>query len=244
MSLPRLAAACAEPREGLVLRLGAEQAQHLRALRMKPGDALELLLDQGPWRAELAALDRGGTTLRLVAPLVEDREAPVPIEVYLPVMAQLALVDDLIPPLVELGASRLTPTVWERSEYDHRKTQARMDRWRRILVGAAEQSHRSRIPGFDEPIPFGALLRCATPQRWVAYEVQTGTRNPNLVTGPIALASGPEGGITDAEFAQLVQAGWRPVGLGKSILRAVTAPVALLGAVRYLSGQDRDDPSG
>ena len=237
MSLPRLAAVCVAPREGLTMGLGAEQAQHLRALRMKPGEALELLLEQGPWRAELVALERGGTTLRLVAPLAEDREAPVSIDVYLPVTAQLALVDDLIPPLVELGASRLRPTIWERSEYDARKTLARMDRWRRILVGAAEQSHRSKVPMLDDPAPFDALLRCTMAQRWVAYEVPSDTRNPALGAGPIALASGPEGGITDAEIARLVQAGWRPVGLGKSILRAVTAPVALLGAVRFELGK-------
>ncbi len=75
------------------------------------------------------------------------------------------------------------------------------------------------------------------PQRWVAYEVPSEARNPVLEAGPIALASGPEGGITDAEIAQLLQAGWWSVGLGKSILRAVTAPVALLGAVRFELGK-------
>jgi 16S rRNA (uracil1498-N3)-methyltransferase len=237
MSLPRLAVTVTEPREGLLVNLGEDSLQHLRALRMQPGEALELLLEQGPWRAELAALAKGRASVRLVAALEEDREAPVTIEVYLPVTAQLALVDDLIPPLVELGASRLLPTVWERSEYDARRTQARLERWRRILVGAAEQSHRSRMPVLEEPVPFTSLLECGISQRWVAYEVQTATRNPDLGPGPIALASGPEGGITDAEFAQLVQAGWRPVGLGKSILRAVTAPVALLGAVRFGLGR-------
>lgn len=233
MSLARLAMTVDGPREGLVVSLGAEQAQHLRVLRMKPGGALELLLEQGPWRADLVLLEKGSASLRLVAPLEENREPPVPIDVFIPVMAQLALVDELIPPLVELGATRLVPTVWERSEYDARKTLARMDRWRRILIGAAEQSHRSRIPVLDDPAPLESLLGWASPQRWVAYEGPSGNPNPCLREEPIVIASGPEGGITDTEISRLLQSGWQSVGLGRSILRAVTAPVALLGAIRF-----------
>jgi 16S rRNA (uracil1498-N3)-methyltransferase len=70
----------------------------------------------------------------------------------------------------------------------------------------------------------------------VAYELATGQANPALHREPLAFTSGPEGGITEAEFAALVAAGWQPVSLGRAILRAVTAPVALLGAVQYQLG--------
>ncbi len=239
MSLPRLAARAADPAAGELLRLGPEQAQHLRALRLKPGSALELLFAQGPWRADLAALGRDGAEVRLLAPLQEDREAAIAITVYLPVTAQLALMDEMIPPLVELGAARLVPVPWARSEYDPRKTLARMERWRKLVVGAAEQSHRTRIPVLEEPASFAALLDCPDPQRWLAHEVEGGAPNPLLGGGAIALASGPEGGISDGEAADLERAGWRRVALGRSILRAVTAPVALLGAVQFDLGRAR-----
>ncbi len=232
MSLPRLVIPEGNPEAGGTLRLGPEQAQHLRVLRLKPGAALELLFPHGPWRADLASLSREGAVLRLVAPLQEDREPPLRIEVYLPITAQLALVDEMIPPLVELGASRLLPVAWERSEYDAARTLGRMARWRKLVVGAAEQSHRSRVPTLEEPTSFAALLACTADQRWVAHEACSGLPNPVLGPGAIALASGPEGGITDAETVALERAGWQRVALGRSILRAVTAPVALLGAVQ------------
>lgn len=233
MSLPRLAAAASEPQEGSVLRLGTEQAQHLRVLRLRPGDALEVLLETGPWRADLALLERDRAEVRLVGPLQETREPSIPIEVFVPITAQLALVDELLPPLVELGAVRLRPVAWARSEYDARRTLARMERWRRIVAGAAEQSHRGRIPALEPPAPFAALLDCTAAQRWVAYETPAEVPNPVARPLPTALAAGPEGGITEAEFAALRAAGWAPVSLGRSILRAVTAPVALLGALRF-----------
>jgi 16S rRNA (uracil1498-N3)-methyltransferase len=82
-------------------------------------------------------------------------------------------------------------------------------------------------------VPFEALLAWEAPQKWVAYELATGEANPGLRREALAFTSGPEGGITEEEFAALRIAGWQPVSLGRAILRAVTAPVALLGAVQF-----------
>ena len=49
--------------------------------------------------------------------------------------------------------------------------------------------------------------------------------------GPVVLLSGPEGGLSPAEEALALQAGFAPVTLGPRILRAETAPIALLGAL-------------
>ncbi len=239
VSLPRffLDAPPAAPAEGLALPLGAEAARHLRALRLRPGAALEVVLGETAWRADLAELDRERALARLVAPLAEDREPPVALEACLPLTAQLSLWDEWLPPLVELGVTRIQPVVYARSEFDPAKTAARTERWSRIILSACEQSHRTRRPELRPPMPFEALLTWPTAQKWVAYELATGQANPALRPEPLAFTCGPEGGITDDEFAALARAGWVSVSLGRSILRAVTAPVALLGAVQFELGR-------
>jgi len=219
--------------EGVQVPLGAAQARHLWVLRLPQGSALELMLPSGPWKADLSDTTKEHAVARLISPLQEDREPPVPIAAYIPVTAQLSLLDDLLPPLVELGATVIQPVVFRRSEYDAEKTTARFDRWQRIIHGACEQSHRSRVPAFAPPVAFDTLLAVDTAQRWVAHEIPSGQGNPSVAQGPIAFTSGPEGGLTDGEFAALTGAGWLPVYLGGSILRAITCPVALLGAIRF-----------
>jgi 16S rRNA (uracil1498-N3)-methyltransferase len=235
MSIPRLFVPNAGPaRQGLQVPLDAAQARHLWVLRLPPGSALELVLESGPWRADLSELDREHALARLVAPLREDREPPVAISAYIPVTAQLSLLDDLLPPLVELGATLIQPVVFRRSEYDPAKAAARFPRWQRIVQGACEQSHRSRVPGFAPPVGFETLLEPSAAQRWVAHELPSGQPNPRLERAPVAFTSGPEGGLAEGEFQALAGAGWQPLYLGGSILRAVTCPVAIMGAIRFL----------
>jgi 16S rRNA (uracil1498-N3)-methyltransferase len=234
MSLPRFVVDMPLPAaEGALVVLGDEQARHLGVLRLRPGAALELLLPGGAWKADLAELTRHRAVARLVAPLAEAREPAIPIQAWLPLPAQLSLLDDLLPPVVELGATLIQPVAYARSEADARKTAARLERWRRIVASSCEQSHRGRVPELREPLPFEALLSVEAPQKWVAYELPTGEANPRLRREALAVTSGPEGGITEAEFEALRGAGWRAVSLGPAILRAVTAPVALLGAAQF-----------
>jgi len=237
MSLPRFVVPWTEsPAENALVPLGPEQARHLGVLRLGPGAALELLLPSGPWRADLAETGKGRATARLVAPLGEDREPPIPLHACLPLTAQLSLWDDWLPGVVELGATLIQPVLYARSEPDIRRIEARMERWERIVVGACEQRHRSRIPELRSPVPLRALLEWPIPQRWVAYELATGQANPALKPETLAFTHGPEGGITEGEFEALAAAGWQPVTLGRSILRAATCPSALLGAVQYALG--------
>ncbi len=237
MSLPRFFLDPITAAENTLLPLDAEAARHLKALRLKPGAALEVVLGDQPWAADLAELDRGRALARLVAPLHEDREPPFALQACLPLPAQLSLFDEWLPPLVELGVTLIQPVAYARSEFDLAKTVARMDRWTRLIQSACEQSHRTRRPELRPPIPFEGLLDWPTPQKWVAYELATGQTNPRLGPEPLAFTSGPEGGISDDEFSALSVAGWQPVSLGRSILRAVTTPVALLGAVQFQLGQ-------
>jgi len=49
--------------------------------------------------------------------------------------------------------------------------------------------------------------------------------------GPLVVLSGPEGGLSPTEEAQALAAGFAPVTLGPRVLRAETAPLAVLAAI-------------
>ena len=228
-----------DPRENAVLALGHEHTKHLAALRLSPGAALEVLLPSGSWRAELTTVGGRGASIRLLSPSGRSREAPIEIHACLPLTAKAALWADFLPGVVELGATLIQPVIYERSQYDPRAVDALMPRWERIIRAACGQAHRTRVPDLLPPIPLPSLSRFSTPQRWVAYEVQTEEPNPTPTWEDLAFTHGPEGGITDAEITLLLESGWAPVTLGSAILRASTCPAAILGALQMELGRKK-----
>ena len=61
------------------------------------------------------------------------------------------------------------------------------------------------------------------------------------VNAPITLALGPEGGLEDAEMAELRDAGFLPVSLGPGILRFETAGAAGVAIARALLHHQQGD---
>ncbi|MDR2560672.1 MAG: 16S rRNA (uracil(1498)-N(3))-methyltransferase [Holophagales bacterium] len=239
MTLPRFVfTESIAPQEGLLLPLSAEQAKHVCALRIAPGGALEALLPSGAWLGELASASKHNMEIRLVAPIGENREAPIEIHACLPITAQLNIWADFLPSAVELGATLIQPVIYERSQFNDRQVKPRMERWHRIILAACEQSHRNKVPELLPPVPLDALQTWQADQKWVAYEIPTGEKNPRLEPGSIAFTHGPEGGIADSEIELLTKSGWKAISLGKSILRAATCPAAILGAIQMELGRN------
>jgi 16S rRNA (uracil1498-N3)-methyltransferase len=115
----------------------------------------------------------------------------------------------------------------------------RVERWRRLVHEAAQQSRRLRPPQVLDPLPLDrALVSDWGQPRWVLDESLAGFHKGEL-SAPTAggerpvLLTGPEGGFTDAERTLARGHGFLPVSLGPLILRAETAGLAALAIVLY-----------
>jgi 16S rRNA (uracil1498-N3)-methyltransferase len=97
------------------------------------------------------------------------------------------------------------------------------------------------VPVVEEPVTTTSLARRVAAATLVLHESATEPLAELAGTLPAAgdllLVVGPEGGITDAEVAELAAAGARPVRLGAEVLRASTAAAVALGALGVLTGR-------
>ncbi len=144
----------------------------------------------------------------------------------------------------ELGVSVFVPVVFQRSLASGELSGGKSDRWQRIIVEAAEQSGRGRVPELSQPVAFSEACRRASGLRLLPWEdeMETGLRQtlerfeqpgPAVERQTVSIFIGPEGGITRDEVDLAVKAGIVPVSLGPRILRAETAPLAVVAAVLY-----------
>ncbi len=144
----------------------------------------------------------------------------------------------------ELGASRIVPLAAARSEKALiTASEKRAARWRKILSESAQQARCLRPPELGATVsPAVGFQTCQADLRILLSErPAAGPLRPALEAAMapphsarperMALAIGPEGGWTDAEFAQAEAAGFREASLGANILRTETAVAAALAAV-------------
>jgi 16S rRNA (uracil1498-N3)-methyltransferase len=214
-----------------------DDAHHLtRVLRVEAGQKYEISDNTNVYLAEIETAHKG-----LVSFSILDRIGSTEMPVRIMVAAALIKFDRfewLIEKATELGVDSIVPFLAERSEKGlGHGAEKRVARWRKIAREASEQSRRSRLPQISEPVPFPETIAIDADMR-VALEEQTGARpilraisSEPAQSATVGLLAGPEGGWTDRERSGFVEAGWIPVSLGPTILRAETAVVAGIAVI-------------
>src|SRR5579875_2729062 len=141
--------------------LTGDQAVHLaRVLRAEPGQVFDVLAGGFLRRAEVTRVSEG----EVVFALGEELEA----DPALPIHLLLAIIkfdhyEWGLEKATELGAARITPVLARRTE-KHLGLAAgkRVERWRKIVREAAQQSRRSDLPEVDDPQPLKAAMAQVT----------------------------------------------------------------------------------
>ena len=218
------------PRLSQQVTVQGREARHLLdVLRAKVGDTLTVFDGLGnEARGKIVAIDDGIVTVEAEAIVESGREVGVAVELYLPLLKGDKLAD-VVRAATELGLTRIIPVVTVHCVVKE-LGEGKLERLRRIAIEAAKQSERTVVPGISEPIKLKDIPRVE--QGFVAHP-GSGIRirevlNPDL---PVSLVTGPEGGLSDNEVEMLIARGFTPVTLGQRILRAETAPVALLSLI-------------
>ncbi len=134
-----------------------EQASHLaRVLRAQPGQIFDVVADGFLHRAEIRSV-REEEVMFL---LHEELEADAALPVHL--LLAIYKFDHLewgIEKATELGAARISPVIARRTEKHLAQAAAkRVERWRKIVREASQQSRRTDVPVVDDPAPLKSAL--------------------------------------------------------------------------------------
>ena len=209
--------------------LKGEQAAHLaRVLRAQPGQVFDVVANGFLHRAEIVSADEHEVVFALHEEL--ETESALPVHLLMAVF-KFDHMEWGIEKATELGVARITPVLARRTEKHLAQAAAkRVERWRRIVREAAQQSRRSDVPLVDEPVALKAALGTVSAEKklLLAETEQENSLKAALQSefASVALAIGPEGGWTAEEMALFSESGWKHVTLGPRILRAETAAIA------------------
>lgn len=221
-----------------------EKAAHQirNVFHMNPGDQVIVLDDSGwEYQVSLQLVSRKAVVGDVEFRTLVETEPAAEVTLF----AALLKKDNfewVLQKCTELGIGRIVPITTERTIIGE-PSEHKIERWHRIVMEAAEQSGRVRLPHLENPIGLEEALQ-RIPQYDQTLFFWEGARQGDLnqvigdgrVMGPVACLVGPEGGFSDDEAERVQNAGGLPISLGPRILRAETAAVVVTALVMYELG--------
>ena len=230
---------------GDCLRLSAEESSHLvRSLRARRGDPLVLLNGEGlVVEGRLESADGEGATVAVVRVRLAD--FPRQSITVAQGMPKGGTMDDLVRSVCEAGASEIIPLETARCEVklDADRAQTRTARWRQQACEACKQSGHPWLAQVAPPLRFEEWLTTLAPLTPDELRLTGSLEFDAEPVGGIAFSTvkkvtwliGPEGDLTAAEYTAARQAGFRPVVLGPTVLRAENAALACVAITQALA---------
>lgn len=226
--------ALAQPGE---LSLPPAAARHVQVLRLQPGSAITLFDGQGgEWQAEVLAMGRSEVRVHLQTQQPVQRELAHAVTLALAMPANDRM-DSLVEKATELGVRAIQPLMSERSvlRLNAERADKKVSHWRGVAIAACEQSGRTQLPEIA-PVQTLAAWLAALPaaevgqRRWLLSPTaaQPLAQLAQVAATRTLVLSGPEGGLSPAEEQAARERGFVAVQLGQRILRADTAPLAVL----------------
>ena len=222
--------------------LRGDGAQHLgRVLRAEPGQLYELSDGADVWLARVEKISRvrGGDAIEFaLTEKIAAQDSPLRIKLLLSIV-KFDRLEWCLEKATELGVAEIVPVAAARSEKPLVLAAGkRSERWKKILLEAAQQSRRLRPPILAAPAKFeDALAESEEKTKILFSERADATPLRDILRTAsgqqVCLAIGPEGGWTDREFAAAAKNGFCEASLGHDILRTETAVTAALAITRY-----------
>lgn len=203
-----------------------------KVMRMNPDDEIIVAYDKESY---LCYLDDEYNIL-LKERLEEQKETIPYVCLIVPILKEQKL-DYILQKSTELGVSKIVLYYSERGIVkENDKSYKKLERWKKILKEASEQSHRNEIPEI-EVLDFNEILKinginivCSTNEKSQTIKKVLKT---NIKCDRINLVIGPEGGISNNEEKKLLENNFIPVTLGNRILRVETVPLFIMSIVNY-----------
>lgn len=221
--------------------LDGEAARHIaKSLRMRVGDMLTVCDGEGnDYGCQIDEITKDTVHLVVCYKQASESEPSCKVSIFQGV-PKAQKMEDIIQKCVELGVSRIIPTLTKRSvsRPDEKGAGKKNIRYQKIALEAAQQSGRGIVPTIENQMTLKQAIASDDSEVKIVFYEGGGEPLKNIIstdTKSVSIYIGPEGGFDKDEVDAIVNAGGRQATLGKRILRTQTAPVCALSCIMMLT---------
>jgi 16S rRNA (uracil1498-N3)-methyltransferase len=223
-------------------------ARHAQVRRVQPGAWLQLFDGAGhEHRAQVLTMGRSEVRVQVGAACASAAELPWPVTLALGMPANERM-DMVVEKATELGVAVIQPLLTERSvlRLAGERAERKRAHWQAVAEAACEQCGRAVVPQVAPVLTLAQWLAAASDSaaglRLLLSLAPGAQALPRLMAvppasgRPVVALSGPEGGFTADEEQAARSQGFVSTDLGPRVLRADTAPLAVLAWLALEAG--------
>jgi len=237
--------------ESLLLE-GGEAKHCAEVLRCKVGERITVFNGQGTEAiTEIATLESGGRQIPLKLIAVNKTQRPPAFLTLGQAIPKGKNMDLIVQKATELGASRITPLLSERTvvKLDAAEAEKKRAKWQKVALEACKQCGQNWLPeiapiqSVEQFLSAQSKLKSAAGRLLIAALHPDAQSLKNILAADEELVNkspqsttvliGPEGDFTPAELSSAMTAGFRPLSLGPIILRSETAAIYALSVLGH-----------
>lgn len=218
--------------------LKEDDIYHIKVvMRMKDQDEITVVYEETPY---LCCLENVNQDIQVLVKkeLEKEKEFMPEVTLIIPLLKEQKM-DFIFQKATELGVKKFIPYYAERSiiKLNSMKEDKKIERWRRIVKEASEQSFRTDIPEITNVHSIddlknldGSCYLCSTREKRKNIK---NMMKKNRICDKMNLVIGPEGGLSSKEEQTLKKIGFIPISLGNRIMRVETVPLFLLSVINF-----------
>ncbi len=219
--------------------IGGDEFLHAKnVLRLGEGDEVILLDNSGKeYSGIVVRMEKRSMTVHVIGEKEGEREAPVPVKAIFGYLKNADKNEFAVQKCVELGVNEIA--LFSSAYSSAYMNENKLERLRKVARESAKQCLRSRAPDvvYYDTLREALCSAEGYQNKLFACEFAKGSEaDLHALQGSCAFVVGSEGGFSEEEFALAREMGFAGISLGKRILRAETAAVALASIVAFETG--------
>jgi len=227
--------------------LNKKETHYLKnVLRYKKGEIFSAADKSGNiWEAKILRFENKQSAIMLCQKIketdIEEKEIIQELVLYQCLLKGKKM-DLVVRQATEAGVSTIVPVESEFAiaKIEEKQQKEKIERWEKICKEALQQSGSNILTKVKQHIAFIQLDQFCKKTETTIFFHQNDIEKKSLhqylfpVTEKVNIIVGPEGGFSDKEVRHMMEKGFLPAYLGKNILRAETAAIYGIAAIKTI----------
>ena len=200
----------------------------IKVMRLKIDNNFLLFNETGEWVAKIIKIVKNKVYFKIKNKFREKTKEKEVWLAFTPI--KLNNLNFLIQKSTELGVTKFMPIISERTIV----RKVNLDRIRKIIIEASEQSNRINIPKLEEPISLENFLKKNSDLNIVFGDLNTNNKKIKSNLDKVCILIGPEGDFSETERQKILKLkNVQTLKLNRNILRSETAALTAISIISY-----------